>query len=321
MAAGYQTMARLLALRDVLRSEPHTWEQIQTRLPDCYTDDENGKRKLRLDLQCLEQWGYQKDYDRTVKAYSLIALQIDYDWTESELTALAALRESFTKGAPYADTIQMLLMKIEKGLNNRDRKVYARKPALTIKFAAAEEQSSAAATRRKLEHALREHQRISFRYRPSDRPKVIHHPDDEPIDLIFDDGHYYLWAHCYKMNKVYPFRVDMIVPDSVEILPNRAQGGWRRQTIHFQYWLSPKIAARGVTPRFPEMDWEPQSDRSMIGTAQAYSDFHAIQGVLRYGEQAEILGPDRLRAKMRRVVEQMAEMYGRGGWVIGWWRG
>ena len=310
-ASAYQVVDRLLELRDLLRAEPHAWEQIRSHLPDRYPADANGKRKLRRDLQYLARWGYRKVYDPAAKTYALAAPQIEYDWTDEELSALAALRESFTGGAPYAETIQTLLKKIEKGLSEARRKHYARKPALTIKFAAAETQSPAAATRQKLEDAIREHRRVSFCYQPSDRPQIIAHPDDEPLELEFREGHYYLWAYCYKMNKVYPFRVDMIVADSAQMLPKRAEGRWRRQTVHFQYWLSPKLAARGPSPRFPEMDWEPQADGSMIVTAQAYSDFQAIQEILRYGEQAEIIGPDTLRAKMRRVVEQMAELYSR----------
>lgn len=310
----YKTMDRLLTLRDLLRSEPHTWEQLQTRRPDYYPDDETGRRKLRMDLQSLRQMGCEVKSDRAAKTYAVAMRQFDFDWTEGELAALAALRESFTEGTPYAETIQAILARVEAGLDTKRRKVYARKPPLTIRFAAAQEPSPAAATRQKVEDALSRHQRIRFQYRPSDRPKIITHPDDEPIEMVFEDGHYYLWAYCYKMNKVYPYRVDMIVPGSVETLPKRAEGRWQRQTIHFQYWLSPKIAARGVSPRFPDMDFEPQPDGSVIVTAQAYSDFYAIQGILHYGEQAEILSPDALRAKMRRVVEQMAAMYGR---VIG----
>jgi predicted DNA-binding transcriptional regulator YafY len=145
-----------------------------------------------------------------------------------------------------------------------------------------------------------------------DRPRVITHPDDEPLELEFRDGHYYLWAYCFRMNRVYPYRLDAIVEDSLEILPKRAEGRWQPKMVDVQYRVSPKIGARGVSLRFPEvMTIEPQADGSVIVTARAYSDFQAIQEILRYGEQAEILGPDQLRAKMRRVVEQMAGLYGR----------
>lgn len=308
---GYSTVTRLLALRNLLRTEPHTWEQIQTRLPNDYTDDENGKRKLRMDLQALCQMGCEVKRDRVARTYAVAIRKFEYDWTESDLAALAALRDSFTEGTPHAETIQAILARIEEGLDAKRRQVYARKSPVSIKFAAVQEPSPAVATRQKLEEALTRHQRIRFQYRPSNRPQVITHPDDEPIEIVFEDGHYYLWAYCYKMNKTYPFRVDMIVPDSVEILPKRAEGRWQRQTIHFKYWLSPKIAARGVSPRFPDMDYDIRSDGSVIVTAQAYSDFYAIQGILRYGEHAEILSPDWLRAKMRRVVQQMGELYSR----------
>ena len=304
----YQVMDRLLALRDLLRAEPRTWEEICACLE--YRDDENGRRKLRRDLQHLERWGYKKDYNRVAKTYALARAGIEYDWTDEELIALAALRESFGEGTPYAHTLQALLLKIEKGLDGRRQKTYARKPALTIRFETEEEQPSTLATRRKLEEACR-HQRIRFQYKPADRPRIITHPDDEPIDLFFDDGHYYVWTYCYKMGRMYKFRLDMIVPGSVEILPKRAEGRWKPQMIPFQYWLGPKIAERGISPRFPEMDFDiDKSDRGgVIITAQAYNEFDAIQGILRYGEHAEILAPEALRAKMRQVVEKMSGLY------------
>ncbi|CAG0940484.1 hypothetical protein ANRL1_00168 [Anaerolineae bacterium] len=312
-ASAYQVVDRLLALRDLLRAKSQTWAQIVSRLPDYYTDDESGKRKLRRDLQYLVRWGYYVERDGTTKTYALTLPGIEHDWTQEELVALAALRDSFVKGTPYADIIQSILGKIAKGLNEEDCKTYARKSALTIRFETDAEQSLAATTRRQIEEAIRCHQRIRFQNKPADRPKIITHPDDEPIELLFDDGHYYMRTYCYKMERIYKFRLDMIVPGSVEVLPKRAEGRWKPQMFPFQYWLSPKIAERGISPRFPDMDIEmDKSDRGgVIITAQAYNEFEAIQGILRYGEQAEILGPDTLRAKMRRVVEQMTVLYGR----------
>jgi len=312
-ASAYQVVDRLLALRDVLRGEPQTWTRIVSHLPDHYADDESGKRKLRRDLQYLKRWGYQVERDAVAKTCALALPGIEHDWTQEELVALAALRESFVKGTPYADIVQSILGKIAEGLNEEDGKTYARKSALTIKFETDAEQSLATTTQRQIEDAIRRHQRIRFQNKPSDRPRIITHPDDEPIELFFDDGHYYMRTYCYKMGRIFKFRLDMIVPNSIEILPKRAEGRWKPQMFPFQYWLSPKIAERGISPRFPDMDFE--TDKSARGgviiTAQAYNEFEAIQGVLRYGEQAEILGPDTLRAKMWRVVEQMAGLYSR----------
>lgn len=312
---AYNVVDRLLALRDLLREQPQTWENVCKSLPDDYQNNESGKRKFRRDLTYLKRWGYRVERDSATQAYTLAMPQIEFSWTDEELAALAALRTSFVEGTPYAKTLQTLLRKIEQGMNRRQAQVYARKPTLTIKFAPTEEQSAMAATRTKLEEAIEQHQRIRFQYKPADRLKIILHPDDEPIELFFEDGHYYLWTYCYKMSRTFKFRVDMIVPNSVEILPKRAEGRWKQQLVHFRYWLSPKIAERGVSPRFPEMvaiDIGSDERGGAIVTAGAYSDFDAIQGILRYGEHAEILDPDRLRVKMRHVVEQMSKLYRRG---------
>ena len=304
-------MERLLALRDLLHAEPRTFEQICACLPDEYSEDENGKRKLRRDLQHLERWGYQKDYSRLAKTYALVHPRIEGDWSEQELGALAALRESFTPSAPCAENIQPILQRIERGLGEPQRKLYLRKPALRIQFAVAEEKSPPANVQCKLEEALREHRRIRFEYRPLDRAKVIEHADDEPLALEFRDGHYYLSAYCYKMSRVYDFRVDMIVPHSVQVLPKRAERGWRRKMVDFQYRVSPKIAARGISLRFPEIvSIEPQKDGGVIVTARAYDEFWIIRELLRYGEQAQLVAPKSLWAKMRAVVQKMAGLYG-----------
>lgn len=312
-ASAYHVVDRLLAVRDLLRAEPYTWAQIRKLMRDDYADDESGKRKLRRDLQYLKRWGYHKIYDAIGKTYALGLACIEYDWSDDELIALAALRDSFVEGTPYADIFQSILKKIAEGLNENDRKVFGRKSALTIKFETVSEQPLAAAAQQQIEKAIRHHQRIRFINKPADRPRPIAHPDDEPIELFFDDGHYYMWTYCYKMRRMYKFRLDMIAPGSIEILPKRAEGRWKPQLVYFQYWLSPKIAERGISPRFPEMDYEIVTDSrgGAIVTAGTYSDFDAIQGILRYGEHAEILAPDRLRDKMRQVVEKMSKSYNR----------
>lgn len=310
-SSGYQVVDRLLALRDVLRTGHLTRAQIAEHLPEFYTDDESGARKLRRDLQYFKQWGYDVRRDKVQKTYRLSIKTIECDWETEELAALAALRESFKSGLPYADTIQAILKRIEDGLDDDAHKVFARKPPLTIELAVMEKQSPAAQVRRKLEEVCLKHQRVSFQYRPSDRADVINHPDEEPVALEFRDGHFYFVAHSLQMNQVYDYRVDQIVPGSVRILPSRMAGSRQRTLIDFQYRLSPKLAARGVSPRFPEIvAFDPQPDGSLIVTARGYNEFWIIREVLRYGEQAEIIAPDALRAKMRQVVEKMGSIYG-----------
>lgn len=310
--SAYKVVDRLLSLRNLIRKKPYTLGQISDRLPEHYTDDASGARKLRRDLQYLELWGYQVARNKTAKTYALRANKIEYDWTDDELIALAALRESFKGEAPYSDTLQAVFDHVEEGLDAEACKVFERKPALRIELAVAEKKSQAITTRQKLEKALAEHQRISFKYRPSDRPQIIEHPDDEPLTLGFEDGHYYLLAYCFKMGKVFKYRLNQIVEDSVQILECHAVGGWKREMVDFQYRLLPKLARRGPSVRFPEIvSYDPLKDGSMIVTARAYGEFDIIREILRYGEQAEIVGPPPLRAKMKRVVEQMCALYSR----------
>ncbi len=307
----YQVVDRLLALRDLLRTEPQTREQIAKQLPEDYSSDEGGWRKLRRDLHYLELWGYQVVRNKAAKSYFLSRPAIESDWTDEELEALAAVRESFKAGLPYSSTIQAILGRIEQGLDSKRRKLFARKPPLTIRLATVEKMPPGHAAQKKLEEAIRQCQRISFKYRPLGSHEATIHPDDEPMTIEFRDEHYYLVAYCYEARRLLEYRVDQIVPGSVRILPKRAEGNWKRQVVNFKYRLSPLLATRGVTPRFEMLTCDIQADGSTIVTAQGYGDFWIIREILRYGEQAEILGPPALREQIKRKVEQMMAVYSR----------
>ncbi len=305
---AYQVVDRLLALRELLRQSPQTREQIVERLPAYYSDDDSGARKLRRDLQYLERWGYQVVRDRAARTYGVSMKAIECEWADEELEALAAVRECFKGGAPYADTIQAILGRIEAGLDSHGRKLLARKPPLKICLTTVEKPSPAQAVQYKLQRALQQRQRVSFRYRPLGKEMTLH-PDDEPIELEFRDEHYYLVAYCYQARDILEYRLDRIVSGSVQILPRRAEGNWKRHMVEFQYRLSPLLASGGVTPRFEVVSYEPQSDGSMIVIARGYSNFWIIREMLRYGEQAELLGPPELRAQIKHKVEQMMALY------------
>lgn len=310
-ASAYQVIDRLVALRNLLRQAPQMRAQIAEQLPEHYTDDKSGARKLRRDLQCLESLGYQVKRDRAAKTYAVSRCAIEADWSVEELEALAALRASFKRGLPYAETLQNIFQRIEQGLTNEQRRQFARQPPLKIRLTLVEKTSPVQAVQHKLERALRLGQRVSFRYRPLGKEESVH-SDDEPIEIEFHDDHYYLVAYCYQARSILEYRLDRIVPGSIQILPARAEGNWKRHMVDFKYRLLPLLASAGATQRFPEIvTFEPQKDGSLIVTARGYSEFWIIREILRYGEQAEILGPPALRAQFKRKVEAMAELYGR----------
>jgi predicted DNA-binding transcriptional regulator YafY len=132
----------------------------------------------------------------------------------------------------------------------------------------------------------------------------------QPVKLVFRDGHYYLWGYSYTRDRYYEFRVDRIERGSLRVLPSRASDPPRRPMLAFQCILSPKLTRGGTIPDFPVIDaMDPQSDGSLLITAQHYADFWIIQEVLRYGGQAEITSPGWLRKKMRETVEAMKGLY------------
>ena len=103
------------------------------------------------------------------------------------------------------------------------------------------------------------------------------------------------------------FRIDRL--KELALMPGKVSRHRRRTTLQFTYRLSQRIVRAGISARFLNQQIDVQDDGSAIIQAEGYSEFRIIQNILRYGEQAEIIRPPYLRAKMKQVVEAMSVLY------------
>lgn len=304
----YETVQRLAALKNLLRGEGCTREQIISALR-AYDDDPQFQ-KFRRDCKALETLGYRVERNEFDNRYRLISPPPEADWSDAELQALAMLRELFREKMYEAGAVHAALTRLEQGMSAEQKRVYQRTPPIAVSLQATEHYESVARILRRLEKAVNK-QHIAFEYQPLEKRARTRHRQIHPAQLEFRDGHYYLWGYSFEVNRYLEFRVDRIQASSLRVLPTRASAPPPHKLITVQVRLSARLARSGTIPHFPMID-SIESDKvggGWLVTAQDYTDFRIIQKVLRYGEHAEIVSPTWLREKMRGVVEEMGRVY------------
>jgi predicted DNA-binding transcriptional regulator YafY len=304
--ADYGLIGRLKALRDLLRQGECAKTDICRQLPSYYQLDAAGSRRLGRDVRALRQLGYGVVFDRTSQTYLLQEVG-HLELSQAEVQALGLIREAFEGLTPKSGEVLTVLGHIVLALPERQRRFYYQRSPVAIRLRPAVDYRPHARAIRLLEEAIGQSRKVYFEYPALDDGQPEAHLGVEPYELQFLDRHFYLIGFSPRSPQIMEFRIDRI--RKLELLPGRTAGRRRRATYHFQYRLSPRIARQGVSERFLNQRLEPQADGSVIIHAEGYSDFRILQDLLRYGEQAELLVPARLRAKMAEVVQAMAHLY------------
>ncbi len=304
--SSYGLITRLTALRDLLREGECAKAEICRRLPRYYELGAAGSRRLGRDLRALRQLGHVIAYDRSAQTYRLC----DPDrltLSAADVQALALVRESFAALTPKAEDVLAALARVAAALPAPQRRLLARPAPVAIRLRPAVDYTPHRHTLRLLEDALVQGRQVSFNYPDLDEGTPVRHAGVEPYELQFFDRHFYLLGLSPHSAQIMEFRLDRL--RRVEVLPARAAARRQRATYAFTYRLAPRIARQGVSERFLDPCVEPQPDGSALVHAEGYSDFRILQELLRYGEQAELLSPPRLRAQMARVARALARLY------------
>ena len=304
--SGYGLIERLKALRDLLRRGECSKAEICRHLPRHYQPDTASSRRLGRDVRALRQLGYAVVFDRPSQTYRL--QETDHlELSQAEVQALALLRESFESLTPKSGEILTVLGRIVAALPERQRRFYYQRSPVAIRLRPAVDYRPHARTIRLLEEAIGQGRKVCFEYPALDDGQPVAHLGVEPYEIQFLDRHFYLIGFSSHSPQIMEFRIDRI--RALELLPGRAAGQRKRATYPFQYRLSPRIARQGVSERFLNQRLEPQEDGGVIVHAEGYSDFRILQELLRYGEQAELLAPPKLRAKMAQIARALARLY------------
>ncbi|MFQ5856913.1 MAG: helix-turn-helix transcriptional regulator [Anaerolineae bacterium] len=242
------------------------------------------------------------------------------DVADEALQAMAFLYDTFKPGAPGADDVRGLLDTLVSYLPEERRKALRSVRAMPrLDLQPVDGGEIDEETWDTVERAVVKRRQLAFDYRSPRRQSPTHHVV-EPYDLDFEDGHYYLDAHCLRWegpdgesrrDARINYRVDRIVPGSARVLPTKLPPSRRKpRTYTLRYELAPAIARGGVSRRFPETQVKMRDDDWAEVTARITSPFMAAKTLLRYGENCRVLGPPEVVRLVEEAVRGMAEMYG-----------
>ncbi|HYN87958.1 MAG TPA: WYL domain-containing protein, partial [Ardenticatenaceae bacterium] len=273
-------------------------------------------KTLQRDIAALRSLGYKIAVQRG--RYELIDQPVELNLSDEEARVLAALRAAFPPGHPNHPAVETLMARLEQHLPPSAVAILDEPPPLRMALTPATDYEPHAATLRTLERAVRRNLRVELEYESLERPRRRYAALD-PLDLRFVYGHFYFEGYFREIEQSLEFRVDRITPGSVRLRPDRAAPRPRR-ALAFTYRLAARIARRGVSERFANQGVEVQDDGSALVHAEGTSAFRIIQELLRYGEQAELLAPEWLRAEMARTVERMMGLYRDEAILPGSWR-
>ena len=266
------------------------------------------------DLRLLRNLGFCIRFSRAQKVYKIenfdhSALQLHL--SKPALEALTLLKATF-QDLPHQERVQALVQEIEARLPAATRAKFEREPLPRLAFQPADAWEKHKDNLSVVERAMERHQLLEFLYlslrHPEGTEPKLHQV--EPYNLEYRDGHLYFEGYNLKTDKVYPYRVDRLVPGTVKLLPDMFVP--RQKTtplITIRYRLSAEIARFGASIRFRNQREERQPDGSVVVTAEANNLFEATRKLLRYGSCCRVLEPPELVELMRTEAVKLATLY------------
>jgi predicted DNA-binding transcriptional regulator YafY len=335
MSAAYIDLKRKLCiLRHLLRAPADKYEladfvemEVDAQAYDGL-QSKAGNSRFEGDMRGLRDWGcdiqhYEKCYHlHSYGDFSPVGLD------ENDLNTMAFLQEAFAAGAPQYEGVQRLLTKIADWLPAEQRDSLASRQT---RFRLNLRQRDAAALDGRVENAiqkaLRQGRLLRFGYRsPSRTDGEVVVQTVQPWSLLFDTmrGHHYLDAFWLtsrsaygeiKQQKWQKFRLDSIVAEQVELLPDkRPPLPPKRPSYQLEYWLSPRIVRHGhVTRHFDSMFTHETNREGWIRVTGSTDDlFSAVRLLLTYGDNCLVTGGGEVRREIERLVKGMAELYSPG---------
>jgi predicted DNA-binding transcriptional regulator YafY len=305
-STNYGLIERLKALKDLLRQGAFSKAEICRQLSGYYQTGPAGSRRLGRDIRALRQLGYEIEVHPPTHAY-MLKEKTSLLLSDSNLYALALIRDTFEALSPISQDVIPLLDYLISILPERQRRLASQPVPLSIGLKPAVDYRPHLQDIRMLEMAINQRRKIRFLYPSYHDNKPVLHLGVEPYEVQFFDRHFYLLGFTPRSPEMSEFRIDHI--EQLKLMAGRAPRQRKRGTLPFTYRLSKRIAELGISERFPEQEITLQEDGSAIIHACGYSEFRIIQNLLRYGEQAELLQPSELRARMTQVVDAMSALY------------
>lgn len=291
-------------------------EQLFTsdRVTDALSAGRQRLYKFRRDIQALRHIGCELPFDRKTGCYAWRNAPFGLSLSESQLAAFALLVHTFASSTIlHAADIQALLTFLRERLPADQQKFLADRssPFDIVLHETTDYRSADQQTVSRIERAINNHQRLTFRYRSPKHGKELDHVI-EPEPLVFERGHIYLYGWSLSRQQRLQFRLDYIVPGSAEVLPTTiARSRPTPVSYTLKYWLSSVIARNSVSQHFPGQSVELHPDGSATVTARiSITDlFEARRILLSYGENCTVLEPAPLVEQMRIVAVEFSKKY------------
>lgn len=319
---------RRFALLVRLHRGPHRRQELITALErenlfayrqqvDSQAAEKQRLYQFRRDIQALRGLGCDVSFDPKTDCYAWHNSPFGLSLDNSQLTTFAMLLKTFDDSTVlHAADIQALLAFLKAHLPEDQQKSLAtRSRSFDIDLHETTDYRNAhPQTIERIEKALQNRRQLQFHYRTLRDGKERRHVI-EPVRLVFEHGHVYLYGWSLEYQKELRFRLDYIVQGSAEILPTRIAPSHPSPISYvLRYELSPVIARNGVSQHFPDQTVEPHTDGSATVTARITDLFEARRILLSYGENCTVLEPAPLVEQMRVVAAEFSKKYGtRGG--------
>lgn len=275
---------------------------------------------------CLEQQRRRLlalTYDRRDRTFGLEQSLFSLTITEAQAQAFVALQEGFSPGVPFASAVQALLERWSwlfsadsHALVAQKRKRRAR--PLLLPLSPVEDYSQHGNTILSLDQALEQGSYLSFAYVPLSQEWNAPPQQQErvePYELEYRDGHWYFTGYLLDAGYFVDYRVDRIVPGSVDASRERfLPGNRRRRGVKIRYWVSPMLARhRSLSSRLQEQQVTVLAqDQGAIVEGYARSLWWARRLLLGYGEQVRALDPPELVQMMHETTKAMYGLYEEG---------
>jgi predicted DNA-binding transcriptional regulator YafY len=306
-----------------------------------------ANRMFERDIRFLEEQGFEVQRERGGKGrptrYSIVrgsGPRPTFLFTENEVDSLALLYNMFADPNryaqfdptqplpqqpprnPFADEMLKLLEKLTATLPRQQREQFerrVRKPYVYFNLSTVSDYLPYREVIETVVRAIAQRQQIAFQYKPTHRRQdTTDHEHIDPYYITYMDGHFYLIAFSHKMNDFLEYRIDRIIGETLKIQPDMIDTQRRRHPVEFRFWIDGQIAKRGLSQRWitqVEEREESYTDergyqhRRVLVRATAYSEWRILQQILKYGDRAELVEPERLRERMKQVVQRMQKFY------------
>ncbi|MGC9358157.1 MAG: WYL domain-containing protein [Anaerolineae bacterium] len=246
------------------------------------------------------------------------------DLPDEDLEILAWLEQTFDVESPKHDEIHNLLRRLRLYLDpKRVRVIEEARTALEMDLRRRDEDEIRPDVLRRLRKAYAKRRQIELLYLSpgyeDGKPRRHTVEPYEPYTFDTTRKHYYLRAYCRQVETPegtdHPcayrtYRLGRIL--AVRVLPQKlppiAPTARRYEVV---YELTPTVARMGVTrqPKIDVEEIEHRDDGSAVVHGETESIFWAVQSLLHYGANCQVLGGPEMRRAMERVVKEMAAVY------------